>query len=369
LNILSVGGNYKPGNGGNAKRISTMCEMFVSLGHSVTVMTCTEGQGAENECINGVRIKRFADYKELSKNIKNCISVCEIDVVLVHQETFLRNMWLQGIRVPVFFECHAIEPNPNKAKEAILKILSKCYLRKRFVRSVFVLSKNAIPQFSKAYNYPVESIFWTPNGFEAPKCKDAGIVFGDQETFTYGYAGTLYTFQGIENILTYSKEILAIGEDVRLMLVGGGPLEETVRKFVEENGLSDKILLTGSVDRKTFDEYMATFDVVLMPRPSMSSTESAVPLKVFDAVKHRKPVVMSNVSGLTEAFSENAALIYDTKRPHDFVECCRKIYRNRPLAEALVAGASDAMKNWPTVEDVANTQLNVMKAVLANNDQ
>ena len=125
-------------------------------------------------------------------------------------------------------------------------------------------------------------------------------------------------------------------------------------------------MCAGSVDSETFDKLMATFDVVLMPRPSTPSTESAVPLKVFDAAKHKKPVVMSNVSGLTEAFSESAALIYDVKQPQDFVECCKKIYRNRPLAESLVAGALDAMENWPTVKDVANTQLDIMTAALAS---
>lgn len=363
MNILSVGCSYIPYNGGSAKRSSTMCEMFASLGHNVTVMTCSEG---EDTSVNGVRIKRFVDYKELSKNIKKCISADNIDVVLVHGETCLRDMWLQGVRLPIYYECHAIEPNPNRIKEAVLKIFRKCYLNKRIVRSVFVLSKNAIEQFSKRYHYPVQKIFWTPNGFQMPQNNDTAITFGDKDTFIYGYAGTLYTFQGIENILTYSKEILAIGEDVRLMLVGGGPWETTVRKFVKENDLQDRIILTGSVDGKTFDELMATFDVVLMPRPSTPSTESAVPLKIFDAAKHRKPVVMSNVSGLTEAFSEDAALIYDTKHPEDFVECCRKIYRNRPLAEALVTGALDAMKSWPTVKDVANTQLDVMTAALAN---
>ena len=73
---------------------------------------------------------------------------------------------------------------------------------------------------------------------------------------------------------------------------------------------------------------------------------------------------MSNVSGLTEAFSENAALIYDAKNPDDFVKCCRSIYRNRSLAEKLVDGEKEALKIWPSIDDVASVQLETMEYVI-----
>ncbi|MBE7001289.1 MAG: glycosyltransferase family 4 protein [Ruminococcaceae bacterium] len=362
MNILSIGGSYKPENGGNAKRISTMCEAFCKLGHTVTVLTCSGFKSEPvDSSISGVRVVRYGSCNELVKAVPKLSKQVAADVILVQQETFLRMLWLKNIKLPVFYECHAIESSGNNYKEAIRKLLRRFYLDKRFVKGVFVLSKNAIQAFSSKFNYPEEKIYWTPNGFSLSEQDDRALHFGENETFVYGYGGTLYTFQGIENILTYSKDILAIADDVRLMIVGGGPLEQTVRDYVEENDLSERIIITGSVDRERFDTLMATFDVVLMPRPSMPSTESAVPLKIFDAAKHKKPVVMSNVSGLTEAFSEKAALIYDTKQPDEFVTCCQKIYRNRPLAESLVAGELEAMKKWPSVEAVAKIQAQVME--------
>lgn len=367
MKILSIGGSYKPANGGNAKRISTMCEAFLRAGHEVVVMTCASYNVADNnEIINGVRVLRYSDCDSLAKSVSETAKEKNIDIILIHEETYLRKLRFLGVNIPVVYECHAIEPNPNKYKELLCNVIRKLYFNTGFIKRVFVLSKNAADNFSQKYGYPKDSIVYTPNGLDKENVYTDIMHFGEGESFIYGYSGTLYEFQGIKVLLKYAKDILAIAPDVKLMIVGGGPMESEVRSFVSENGLEDRIIVTGSVSQEQFDELTQKFDVMLMPRPSTPSTESAVPLKIFDAAIHKKPVVMSNVSGLTEAFSEKAALIYDTKSPDEFIECCNKIYRNRELAENLVAGEEEALRLWPTVDDVASYQLESMKKVIRN---
>ena len=362
MNILSVGGNYKPGNTGNAKRISTMCEQFVALGHNVTV--CTVAKAADGslkeEQISGVNVCRFEDSNELSANVNSVAKRYSSDVILIHNETYVRKLKAIGVDIPVVYECHAIESNPSRLKEFILKGLRRIYFTKSFVKAVFVLSENAKKQVNKEYKYPIENIFRTPNGVEKTEYSDRPASFGNNEDFIYGYSGTLYEFQGIKVLLQYLKQILDIADDVKVMIVGGGHLEEEVREYVKANNLEERVIVTGQVSQQEFDEYTSKFDVMLMPRPSNPSTESAVPLKIFDAAIHKKPVVMSNVSGLTEAFSDEAALIYDTKNTDGFVDCCKKLYRNKELAASLVEGEKKAMEKWPSVEEVAQIQLDVM---------
>ncbi|POP30947.1 hypothetical protein C3B58_18735, partial [Lactonifactor longoviformis] len=229
---------------------------------------------------------------------------------------------------------------------------------------VFVLSKNAGKNFACRFSYPQELIVYTPNGLNKGSFYIDTMHYGESESFIYGYSGTLYEFQGIKILLKYAKDILNIASDVKIMIVGGGPMENEVKSYVKANGLEDRIIVTGSVSQEKFDELTQTFDVMLMPRPLMLSTESAVPLKIFDAAIHKKPVVMSNVSGLTEAYTENAALIYDSKNSDDFVKCCKKIYRNRELAQKLVEGEKVALSTWPSVDEVAFLQLEEMLKVI-----
>ena len=93
MNILSIGGRYKPTNGGNAKRISTMCEAFYRLGNEVTVMTC-DGYSAETakESIENITVLRYSDCDRLVSEISQIIENKSIDIVLVHEETYLRKI-------------------------------------------------------------------------------------------------------------------------------------------------------------------------------------------------------------------------------------------------------------------------------------
>ena len=365
MNILSIGGRYKPTNGGNAKRISTMCEAFLGLGNTVTVMTCDSyGTCEDYSLVDGVAVYRFQDSKSLINNVSDIVSKHSCNILLLHEETYLRELRWQNTELPVVFECHAVEYNQSLIKEVILRILRKTYFNRSYLKRVFVLSKNAKKVFSDKYSYPQEYILYTPNGVNKNITQYPVMNFSENEQFIYGYAGTLYDFQGINVLLSYANKILDIAADVQIYIVGGGPLEDKVRSFVVENKLEERIILTGSVSQEKFDEYVQKFDVMLMPRPSLPSTESAVPLKVFDAAIHKKPVVMSNVSGLTEAFSNDAALIYDTRTPDDFVNCCKKIYRNSELAKKLVEGELEALKRWPSIENVAKIQLQAMQEAI-----
>lgn len=365
MNILSVGGRYKPTNGGNAKRISTMCENYHQLGNKVIVMTCDSvNHGGKIEIIEGVKVYRYKKCDDLVNDIAAILSKEKIDIVLVHEETYLRKLRWKKINLPIVYECHAIEKNSNRIKELIVRLIRKLYFQESYLKRIFVLSQNAKKLLLSFISYPEGRIVYTPNGVENKAIKETETYFADKNKFIYGYAGTLYDFQGINILLGCAKDILDIAEDIQIYIVGGGPLEKKVNEFVSNNGLEKRIILTGSVSQMEFDKYIQKFDVMVMPRPSLLSTESAVPLKIFDAAYHRKPVVMSNVSGLTEAFSESAALIYDAKKPKEFVECCRKIYRNKQLAERLVQGEIEALRNWPSVMDVAKIQLESMQEVV-----
>lgn len=360
MNILSVGGRYKPYNGGNAKRISTMCEEFTAIDHNVIVMTVTTDAALpQKEVINKVTVLRYSDFNDLCSDVEDRAKEYMIDVILVHEETYLRKISSLAKKYPITYECHAMEPDTNKVKE-----FAKRLLRKKLFNStcdaIFVLSNNAKKQICDSYGTLASKIFFTPNGLEIDAYKGKDFHFGENEKFVYGYAGTLYTFQGIHILLEYCQQILSIADDVEIRIVGGGPMEQQVRNYINENALNERIIFTGEVNQEEFDKQVSEFDVLLMPRPSTQSTESAIPLKIFDAAKHKKPVVMSNVSGLTEAFSKEAALIYDTKNPDEFVSCCKKIYRNYELAKNLVEGEEKALEAWPSVRAVAETQANVM---------
>ena len=62
------------------------------------------------------------------------------------------------------------------------------------------------------------------------------------------FIGTLYLEKGLQVLLdAYKHAYKEYGDIVPLNLVGGGKMETTVRKWIEENGLSEKIHMFGAV--------------------------------------------------------------------------------------------------------------------------
>jgi phosphatidylinositol alpha-1,6-mannosyltransferase len=71
--------------------------------------------------------------------------------------------------------------------------------------------------------------------------------------------------KGQDVLLQAWPQVLARHPDARLLLVGGGPLEQPLRRAVADRGLGDSVVLTGGVAGPDLPEHYAAGDVFAMP--------------------------------------------------------------------------------------------------------
>lgn len=83
------------------------------------------------------------------------------------------------------------------------------------------------------------------------------------DNFVIGEFGRLCNQKNQLFTLDIFYEILKIRKDSILVLAGNGPLEDKIRKKIEEMNISDKVLLLGS--RNDLDELYNCLDVFLLP--------------------------------------------------------------------------------------------------------
>lgn len=362
--ILSIGSQFPPNNGGNASRVSSLVEEYAKLGHKVIVCTITpeERRDFDKEYFenNGIVVHRYSTVKSMLLDLKAKCIEHDVDVIYSHTEITWFYSTLTLNKLPVIYECHSIRY--SKGIKQIIKNIGFFLARNR-TKGIFVLSNNAKKYFVSQLGYSENKIHFTPNGFDS-RLENERIAFNENQNFVYAYGGTLYDWQGIIVLLQQCKDILDISEDIRIKIVGGGPLLDYVKKYVVEHNIQDKVEVTGSVDKDKFEMILNAVDVLLIPRPSTIETETAIPLKIFDAVKLNKPIVMSDVSGLTEVLSNKEALIYDNKTPEKIVGLCRKIYRNTELAVELTEAAREKVSRWPSTQDIARRQVGIFERVV-----
>jgi glycosyltransferase involved in cell wall biosynthesis len=88
-------------------------------------------------------------------------------------------------------------------------------------------------------------------------------------------------------------------------------------------------------------------DVVLVPFPENEVSHAASPLKLFEAMAMRKPIVASCVSGISEIVKSGYnGLLVNSNRSEEWVEALETVLNSKLLQIRLGRNAEDSAKNY-----------------------
>jgi len=115
-----------------------------------------------------------------------------------------------------------------------------------------------------------------------------------------GFLGSFYAYEGLNLLISALPNMLLQDESIRVLLVGGGPQDENLKRQVQSLSLQDKVVFTGRVPHEQVQTYYDLVDVLVYPRLPMRLTELVTPLKPLEAMAQGKIVVASDVGGHKE---------------------------------------------------------------------
>jgi glycosyltransferase involved in cell wall biosynthesis len=148
---------------------------------------------------------------------------------------------------------------------------------------------------------PVESLY---EGIDAAAILEAGRPDGVREELGIGpdqlVVGCVANFRaqkGHKYLLQAMVQVRRSIPDVRLVLVGMGPLEQEVRRMTRELGLDSTVVFAGA--RDDVPRVASIFDVF-----ALSSVQEGLSIAVLEALALGKPAVVSRVGGLTEVVED-----------------------------------------------------------------
>ncbi|MEJ2458979.1 MAG: glycosyltransferase, partial [Novosphingobium sp.] len=119
-----------------------------------------------------------------------------------------------------------------------------------------------------------------------------------------GFIGSFYDYEGLDVLIDAMPALTARHPDVRLLLVGGGPMEDALRKQAEASPAANAIRFIGRVPHHKVDRYYALCDIMAYPRKHSRLTELGTPLKQLEAMAQGKLVAASNVGGHRELIAD-----------------------------------------------------------------
>lgn len=152
-----------------------------------------------------------------------------------------------------------------------------------------------------------QSITMIPNAVDASRFQPVGerdakieADLGLSGKRVVSFIGSFYDYEGLDILVAAMPKLLEQMPDVRLLLVGGGQVEDAIRAQVAELGLDDSVILTGRVPYEQVHAYYSVTDVLAYPRKSMRLTDLVTPLKPLEAMAQKSVFVASDVGGHKE---------------------------------------------------------------------
>ncbi len=166
--------------------------------------------------------------------------------------------------------------------------------------SVLCAVSTGVARYLEGFEHALGRVHVVPNGID-PRRFPAGIpaALPAPDLFTVGFLGTLKPWHGLGVLIEAFAAFAAKHPLSRLLIVGDGPERARLIEDAARHGLSDALVMTGSVPAEEVPQYIASMDVSTAPYPATGDFYFS-PLKIYESMAMGVPVVASRIGEIGE---------------------------------------------------------------------
>jgi PEP-CTERM/exosortase A-associated glycosyltransferase len=209
-----------------------------------------------------------------------------------------------------------------------------------------------------------EKIFVVPNAVDmtGPLTSNSDFSLLRQENEcegpVFGFIGSLFRYEGVEQLLKVFPAVLERVPTARLLLVGSGERESQIKALAARWRRSRQVIWYPRISHDRVSEFYSAVDCCVYPRQSIRLTNLVTPLKPLEAMAMGKAVVASDVGGHRELIDHgHNGLLFPSDDPSALAETlCRVAEEPQTLSRLGRAGRDFVSheRTWEAV--VANCQ-------------
>lgn len=149
-------------------------------------------------------------------------------------------------------------------------------------------------------------------------------------------------------------------DDIKYVIVGSGPEQETIERAIEQRNLSHRVQLLDDADDQKLVEAYRQADIFVMPTSKTPTDREGFGIVYLEAQLFGLPVIATNHPGVDEAVNENVTgLLIDDSHPA-LVAALRKLISDATLRSRLGNGGPD----WVRKNFVREVQMKKLTACL-----
>jgi len=146
------------------------------------------------------------------------------------------------------------------------------------------------------------------------------------------FVGVLYNFSGLKEVAIQFERIKKNYPEIKLFIVGDGDALNDLKKIQKNFNLEKKIVLAGRQPYDKIPEFIAASDICLLPAYKTEIMVDIVPIKMYEYMAMKKPVIATSLPGVVKEFGDNNGIFYVDK-PEDILNKAIEIVKLKNIKE------------------------------------
>jgi glycosyltransferase involved in cell wall biosynthesis len=265
-------------------------------------------------------LNRISHFISCKKIIKQTIIENKIDIIFLYGSITNGIQTLQiakELQIPVIFRL--LDISHGLVKIPILKNLAKKYESMVLSNSLQVLTTTPdMSRFATEMGAKKESVEYFPLGINTDNFKplERDVSFRDSLGISKNddvivFVGTIYPFAGLMQIVNNFENLKKANQNIKLLIIGGGPSYSQLKKLVIKKKLESEVILTNFINQNEIPKYISLADICINPFEINYLTNRIVPTKIIEYFACGKPVLSTPLSGTKELFpDEKFGILY-----------------------------------------------------------
>jgi glycosyltransferase involved in cell wall biosynthesis len=183
----------------------------------------------------------------------------------------------------------------------------------------------------------------------------------DNEEFIIGAIGRIVWQKGFEYFIRSIPKMLSSIPKARIVLVGDGPLTNDLKSLSLKLGVRDKVIFTGF--RSDIREILSAIDLLVIP-----SLVEGFPMITLEAMAMEKPVIATNIDGISEQIRDGKTGILVPAKDSDFLaRATVSLLNDRETARRIGLAAKKEVEKKYSVEKMVRQTEKVYWSLMRDN--
>jgi glycosyltransferase involved in cell wall biosynthesis len=246
----------------------------------------------------------------------------------------------------------------NKIPNILDKIFFQILLKSKNLEKIVVVTNSLKLYCMDKFNISEEKVAVIPNGADEVTSQGITKNYNYKDRFKAGYIGNLYQGKGMEII----SEVAHKMPEIDFIIIGG--TKEEIHYWKQKIKLPN-VLFHGFVPPSSLQKHINMLDCCLLPNQAVVTSylpgsrkgkkgdfgDVTCPLKMFQYMAHKKPIIASDLPILREVLNEQNAVLVPPDDIDAWVDAVNRLKDNNELRETIANNAyEDFINNYTWIK-------------------